>query len=149
MSGGVSDSLIAAYEDALNAATAPDATEEDKVALTNLGNTIADRITETLEDNENREVYTDLVNRISEAIYDSKKEEIDKLSDINESVNDAQTKVVSKIQDQINEERQRRENEKTEKNLSNLQQQKAYLAMLTGGNPLEMLQLDEQIETAE
>ena len=149
MSGGVSDSLIAAYEQALNAATAPDATEEDKAALTSLGNTIAERITETLEDNENREAYTDLVTRISEAIYDSKKEEIDKLSDINESVNDAQTKVVSKIQDQINEERQRRENEKAEKNLDNLQQQKAYLAMQTGGNPLEMLKLDEQIETAE
>lgn len=149
MSGGVSDSLIAAYEDALNAATAPDATEEDKAALTSLGNTIAERITETLEDNENREAYTDLVTRISEAIYDSKKEEIDKLSDINESVNDAQTKVVSKIQEQINEERQRRENEKAEKNLSDLQQQKAYLAMQTGGNPLEMLKLDEQIATAE
>ena len=83
-------------------------------------------------------------NKVAEALYNNSKKEIDKLSDINDSVNEANDKLLSKIQESINKERQKRENQKAEKEITNTQAQAAYLmADSSGSGLLEAMMLEE------
>jgi hypothetical protein len=51
--------------------------------------------------NENRDAYKELVDRVTDAIADSRQKEIDKLSEVNDSINSAQSNLVNKMQEQI------------------------------------------------
>jgi ribosomal protein L18 len=89
MSGGASDALIAEFREALEAANAEDATAEDKARAAEIGKIIADRTEEALAESENRDAYVELVDRVTEAIYDLREREIESLSELNDSINDA------------------------------------------------------------
>ena len=65
-----------------------------------------------------RDEYLELEDRIKEAIINSRQEEIDKLTDINDSINDTNSRILQSMQEQIDEYRQNRDNEKTEQELS-------------------------------
>jgi hypothetical protein len=71
--------------------------------------------------------------------------EIDSLSAINDSINDAQEKLISKMQEQIDDARQLRENEKTERELADKETRLAYLRANSAGNELEILQLEKEL----
>lgn len=97
-----------------------------------------------------REAYYELRNMAKEAILDSLQKQIDLQQETLDATRDANAALLNKLQEQINDSRQTRENQKTEKNISKLQSQQAYLAMDTSGaNALETQNLNKQIEEAE
>jgi hypothetical protein len=58
-----------------------------------------------MEENQSRDEYSTLLERISEAIYDLRQKEIDKLSEVNDTISETNNNLISKIQEQIDEER--------------------------------------------
>ena len=106
---------------------------------------IKDRVYDIYE--ENKDDYLDLEERIKEALIDARQKEIDELSAINDSINQANSDLLSAMQEQINEYRQNRDNEKTEKEISDKQRRLAYLQQDTSGvYDLEILQLQKEID---
>ena len=94
-----------------------------------------------------KDQYFDVENLVREAIIADRQKEIDKLSEINESINTTNSKIVESMQEQINEYRQNRQNEKTEQELSDKQRRLAYLQQDTSGaNALEIMKLQEEID---
>ena len=94
-------------------------------------NDIEDQVEEI--ENRGREEASSLYDAIKEGIIAERQEEIDKLSEINDSINDAQSKLVDQIQKQIDEERQARQNEETEQNIADKAARLAYLKRDTSG----------------
>ena len=107
-------------------------------------NDIEDRIEEVKEIG--KDEYLDLENAIKDAVAFAYQEEIDKLSEINESINDTNTQLIDAISKQVNRIRQQRENENTERELQEKQRQLQYLQQDTSGaNAMEILQLQKEI----
>ena len=108
-------------------------------------NDIEDRIEEVKE--LGKEEYLDFENAVKDAIIFAYQEEIDKLSEINESINDTNTQLIDAISKQVNRIRQQRENERTEQELQEKQRQLLYLSQDTSGaNDLAILELRKEIE---
>ena len=108
-------------------------------------NDIEDRIEEVRE--LGKDEYLDLENAIKDAVAFAYQEEIDKLSEINESINDTNTQLIDAISKQVNRIRQQRENENTERELQEKQRQLQYLQQDTSGaNAMEILQLQKEID---
>ena len=108
-------------------------------------NDIEDRIEEVKE--LGKEEYLDFENSVKDAIIFAYQEEIDKLSEINESINDTNTQLIDAISKQVNRIRQQRENERTEQELQEKQRQLLYLSQDTSGaNDLAILGLRKEIE---
>ena len=109
---------------------------------------IEDRILEIYE--LGKDEYFNLENEIFDAIVNERQSEIDKLTAIDESINDTNQKVIASIQSEINKIRQDRENEDTEQEIADKQRRLVYLQQDTSGaNALEILQLQEEIRTAQ
>ena len=141
-SGGVSNALIESYQRAVASG--------DRDEIRDIGKQIAAAADKVIEASEGRDQYSELIDRVTDSIADNRQKEIDKLGQINDSVNNAQSNLVSKLQEQINNDRQKREEEKAKENISNLQNQAAYLAMDTSGaNSLSLLNTEQQIAEAE
>lgn len=97
-----------------------------------------------------KDAYYELRNMAKEAILDSLQEQIDLQQQTLDVTKDANTKLINKIQEQINDNRQARENAEVEQNIANLQSQLAYLGMdSSGANALEQKALEQQIAQAE
>lgn len=108
-------------------------------------NDIEDRIEEVKE--LGKEEYLDLENAIKDAVTYAYQEEIDKLSEINESINDTNTQLIDAISKQVSRMRQQRENERTEQELQEKQRQLLYLSQDTSGaNDMAILELQREIE---
>lgn len=111
----------------------------------------ADAMTEALEmaedmQEEYRQSTSDLYDAVKEGIIIQRQAEIDKLSDINDSINEAQSNLLDKMQEQIDDARQARDNAEKEKELSDKQARLAYLRQDTSGaNALEIAELEEEI----
>ena len=140
-SGGVSNAMIEAYRKAIESG--------NKEEIEKTGKQIAEATEKIVEASEGRDAYQDLIERVTDAIIDARQEEIDKLDELNDSINTANDKLLSKIQQQINEERQARDNQKTEQNLEDLYNQRALLAAQTSAPSSELLAIDQQIAEAE
>ena len=94
-----------------------------------------------------KDEYRDLENQIRDAIESSRQKEIDELVAINESINNTNTSLIESIQTVLDKQRQERENERTEEDLSNKQRRLAYLQQDTSGaNQMEILRLQKEIE---
>ena len=94
--------------------------------------------------------YLSLEDQIKQAIIDERQKEIDKLSTINDSINDANGKLIDSIQSSVDEYRQNRDNEKTEDEISDKQRRLAYLQQDTSGaNATEILNLQKEIDEAQ
>lgn len=94
-----------------------------------------------------REEYLDLEERIKDALLQSYQTQIDKLTDINDSINDTNSRLLDAMQESIAEQRQARENEKTEEDLADKQRRLAYLRQDTSGaNALEIMQLEKELD---
>ena len=94
-----------------------------------------------------KDEYFDLEASIRDALEGERQKEIDKLSEINDTINDTNTRLLDSIQDSIDEQRQARDNTKTEEELADKQRRLSYLQMDTSGaNALEILELQREIE---
>ena len=94
-----------------------------------------------------RDEYLDLEDRVKDALIGERQKEIDKLSAINDSINDTNTRLISAMQASIDKYRQDRENARTEEELSDKQRRLAYLRQDTSGaNALEIMQLEKELE---
>jgi hypothetical protein len=97
--------------------------------------------------NRGRDAASSLYDAIRDGLVAERQEEIDKLSEINDSINEAQSNLVNQIQKQIDDARQARENEKTEQNISDKEARLAYLMRDTSGNnTAEILALQKELE---
>ena len=97
-----------------------------------------------------KDAYYELRDMAKDAVLDKIQKQIDLQEQTLEATEEANSELISKIQTQIDEQRQARENEKTDKNLEEMQSRLAYLSMDTSGaNSLESKQLQEQIQEAE
>ena len=94
-----------------------------------------------------REQASNLYDSVKEGIIKERQDEIDKLSEINDSINEAQSKLVDQIQKQIDDARQARENEKTEQSITDKEARLAYLMRDTSGNhAAEILALQKELD---
>jgi Skp family chaperone for outer membrane proteins len=92
------------------------------------------------------DAYAPLAEKVADAIEKQRQSEIDKLSEVNDSINSTNERLVSKIQEQIDTDRQEREEQKMKDDLSNMYSQQAYLAMNTSGaNATQMLDNEKAI----
>lgn len=87
-----------------------------------------------------------LVEELRDAMSDKLEKQIDSLTNINDSIKEVNEKLIDKIQTQIDDERNAREQAKTEQNLQDLQTRLAYLRRDTSGaNTKEILELEKQL----
>ena len=116
-------------------------------SLSGLQNTL-DNI-EVLEQ-EGQDAYYELRDMAKEAILSSLQKQIDLQQQTLDATQNANTALINKIQEQINDNRQARQNEEAEKNLTDLRNQQAFLGMDTSGaNALQMQTLDQSLADAE
>lgn len=95
---------------------------------------------------EGRKTYRDLEDRIYEALVKREQEKIDKLSQIDNSINNANSELLDEIQNSISKTRQERENKKTEEDIAKKERRLAYLRRDTSNaNALEIKKLEEEI----
>lgn len=93
-----------------------------------------------------KDEYDDLESRVLDAIISREQEKIDKLSLIDESINDANTKLMNSIQSNLDKIRQDRQNQETEQSIEDNERRLAYLQQDTSGaNALEIQQLQEEV----
>lgn len=96
-----------------------------------------------------QDAYITGLNTVKDALVEVRQKEIDKLSSLNDTINDSNSRMFDAIQKAIDDERQARENEKTEEDIANKENRLAQLQMDTsGGNQLEILQLQKEIDEA-
>lgn len=93
-----------------------------------------------------REEYLDFEQQVYDAVVNQRQQEIDTLSEINSSIKTAADKTIEALQDEIQKERQARDNEKAQEDLYDKEMRLAYLQRDTsGGNELEIQKLQEEI----
>lgn len=96
-----------------------------------------------------KESRKELRDAIKDTLLNGLQEQIDVSREILEAEKEANAQLISKMQEQINEQRQRDQNAETEQNITDMYSQLAYMQMDTGSSPLEVAQLQEQIANAE
>ena len=122
---------------------------EDQEKLIEEEEDALDEIEDTVKEirDQGKDEYFDFENQIRDALEQARQKEIDKLSAINDSINDTNTRLLDAMQSSIDKYRQDRENERTEKELSDKQRRLAYLQQDTSGaNALDILRLQEEID---
>ena len=92
-----------------------------------------------------KEQYASLLDRTVEALRSQYQKEIDKLSNIHDAINDAQSKLVDKIQEKIDDDRNARERADKEKSLADKATQIAYL-QASGSSQLDILKLQKEYD---
>jgi hypothetical protein len=96
---------------------------------------------------EGKDAYYELRDMAKETILGALQKQIDIQQQTLDATKSANTNLINKIQEQIDDARTARENEQAKENIANLQSQQAYLAMDTSGaNALQMQNLDTEIE---
>ena len=78
--------------------------------------------------------YYSLVDRIAESLVEVNEKALERLEDINSTIENTQSQLIEGIQQQINERRQEKENEKTEKELADKYSKAAYLRAGSSGS---------------
>lgn len=94
-----------------------------------------------------KDEYLDLETQIKEAIIAGRQAEIDKLSEINETITNSDAEIIESMQKSIEKQRQDRENQEAEDELAKKQRRLLYLQQDTSGaNAMEILKLQDEIE---
>ena len=144
--------------EAINAITDKDEGEKIKTYITQLEEWFDDLETaydsiEEIEEvvreiyDQGKDEYFDLESQIKDALVEQYQKEIDELSTINNTLNDSNSKIISSIEKAINEQRQARQNQETEDELSNMQRRLLLLQQDTSGaNDMEILRLEKEIK---
>ena len=93
-----------------------------------------------------KDQYFELEDMIKDALTQSYQEQIDTLTEINNSINDTNASLLDAIQKSVDKQRQDRENERTEDELAEKQRRLMYLQQDTSGaNAMEILRLQDEI----
>lgn len=94
-----------------------------------------------------RDVAAGFEQRVFDAIVEEREKEIEKLEEAAQTLDDSNSELVDAIQKEINERRQQRENEETEKDLAEKERRLAYLQQDTSGAyDTEILQLEKDLK---
>lgn len=90
--------------------------------------------------------YQDLENRLVDALEKEEQSIVDALSKTNEAINKASSNLIDSLQKNVDKMRRDRENDKTEKDLTEKERRLAYLRQDTSGaNLMEIKQLEKEI----
>ena len=96
---------------------------------------------------ESQSAYKSIEESTVEALVWERQKVIDELSSINENINNAQSEIMDSIQKQIDLERQIRDNTKKEDEISDIENQIAFLSRDTSGaNQVRLKELNKQLE---
>ena len=96
--------------------------------------------------NRYREAYIDLEKRVMTALVQEYQNQIDKLSDIDEAINDTNESILDALQEEIALSRQIKNNTDTENNIREMESRLAYLQRdTTGANQNEIRKLEKQL----
>ena len=91
--------------------------------------------------------YLSFEDRVMSAYISSKEDIIDAIEAAADGFNESNSKLISRLQQQVNDQRQARNNEKTEKSIYEKESRLAYLRRDTSGtNRLEILRLEKELE---
>ena len=94
-----------------------------------------------------RDTAASFEERVYDALVWEREQEIEKMEEISSSLEESNSNLIDAIQEEINERRQQRENEETEKDLSEKERRLAYLQQDTSGAyDQEILNLQKEIE---
>lgn len=97
-----------------------------------------------------KDEYLEFEERVKDALLENRQREIDKLNDINTSINEANAKLIQALQKSIAEYRQARDNQRAEDEIADKQMRLAFLQQDTSGaNANEILALQKEIESAQ
>lgn len=92
------------------------------------------------------EEYLDMQTRIYDALVSQRQQEIDSMETVFEGINDSNSKILDGLQEQVDLQRQTRDNTKKEEDIADMEARLAYLRRDTSGaNALEIKQLEEQL----
>ena len=95
---------------------------------------------------QNRQDAIEFLNRVMDAVIADRQKEIDELSNINDSINDTNSRILEGIQDQIDLQRRQRDNQKKENEIEEKQRRLDYLRQDTSNaNDLAIKQLEKEI----
>lgn len=93
--------------------------------------------------------YVDFEKRVLDAVVNKYQEQIDNLSELNDILNDSNTNILNSIREEVDLQRQIRDNTDTENQIKDMEARLAYLRRdTTGANQTEILQLEKQLEDA-
>lgn len=93
--------------------------------------------------------YLDLEQRVYDALVQQRQEIIDAYSSLNDTLNDTNDRILNDLREQIDLERQIRDNTKTEQDIADKEARLAYLQRDTSGaNTTETLRLQKEIDDA-
>ena len=96
--------------------------------------------------NRGREQYVEFEKRVLSNLVSYYTQQIDELETIGQTIEDTNSKLISSIQETVAKQRQERQNQETEQNLSDKQRRLAYLQMDTSGaNATEILKLQDEL----
>ena len=145
LEGSTNEKLTSRIEDYISKLEEQkDLIQEEEDAL----DSIEDGVWEIFD--QGKDEYFDFEDRVKEALVEERQREIDKLSEINQSINDTNTKVLESMQSQLEETRQIRDNQKEEKEIADKQRKLAYLQQDTSGaNAKEIRELQKEINDAQ
>ena len=91
--------------------------------------------------------YLSFEERVMDAYISAKEDEIDAIEKAAEGFKESNSKLISKLQKQVSDQRQDRENRKTERSIYDKESRLAYLRRDTSGvNQLEIMQLEKELE---
>lgn len=124
--------------------------EEAQSRIEEVEDTLLD-IKQTIKDlgDEQVDAYISSLNQVKDALVEAQQQQIDKLSKLNDTINDQNSRMFNAIQKSIDDERQARENDKTEQDIADKERRLAQLQMdTTGGNQTEILALQKEIDEA-
>lgn len=98
---------------------------------------------------EQLEARNDLTTTLRDALIQQYQNEIDKLSELNDTINESNTNILNGIQESIDLSRQIRDNTETEQDIAEKEAKLAFLRRDTSGaNDLEIKQLEEELKDA-
>ena len=93
--------------------------------------------------------YLELEERVYNALVEEQQRIIDSFDAMSQAIEEATSKVLDDVREQIDAERQQRQNEKTEEEISDKEARLAYLSRDTSGaNQLETMKLQKEIDDA-
>lgn len=98
---------------------------------------------------EQLEARNDLTTTLRDALIQQYQNEIDKLSELNDTINESNTNILNGIQESVDLSRQIRDNTETEQDITEKEAKLAFLRRDTSGaNDLEIKQLEEELKDA-
>lgn len=105
-------------------------------------------IYDTVQDiyDDSRQNYLDFENRVLDAVVNQYQLEIDRLTDIDNSINDSNSKLLDSIQKSIDTQRQARQNAETEENLTDKLNQLLYRRQDRTSSLTDLKSLEKELE---